>query len=147
MKKEDIEEELKEEGFDLDGMDEELFIQDIEGIDIGMSCDYTHPKWLFEILQESGVLEDEYRFEVMEAYMEIESFKSFANLVEERGDRWHYDINIYRGFDWEDYGKEMFECCGFHVLDRILDFIDFEAYGEYVGEYAHEYSNGIIEIL
>ena len=29
---EEIEEELKKEGFDLDGLDEELFIQDIEGL-------------------------------------------------------------------------------------------------------------------
>ena len=57
------------------------------------------------------------------------------------------DINIYRGFDWEDYGKEMFALCCYEIPDHIMDFIDFEAYGEYVGEYAHEYSNGIIEIL
>ena len=30
---EEIEEELKKEGFELNGIDEELFIQDIEGID------------------------------------------------------------------------------------------------------------------
>ena len=29
---EEIEEELKKQGFELDGIDEELFIQDIEGI-------------------------------------------------------------------------------------------------------------------
>ena len=31
---EEIEEELKKQGFELDGIDEELFIQDIEGIPI-----------------------------------------------------------------------------------------------------------------
>ena len=144
---EEIEEELLEEGFELDGMDEELFIQDIEGIDIGMSCDDTHPQWLFEILLDSGVLKDSYTFQVMEAYLEVEGFRQFAELVNNDGERWNMDINIYRGFDWEDYGKEMFELCCFEIPDHIKDFIDFEAYGEYVGEYAHEYSDGIIEIL
>ena len=145
---EDIEEELEEEGFELDGIDEELFIQDIEGIDCsGIRWDYEHPKTLFELLKESGVLDNSYLFEVMEAYIEVESWKSFRDLVEQNGERWSMDINIYRGFDWEDYGKEMFALCCYEIPDHIMDFIDFERYGEYVGEYAHEYSNGIIEIL
>ena len=49
---EEIEEELTKQGFELDGLDEELFIQDIDGISTnGLNCDYTHPKDLFELLQ------------------------------------------------------------------------------------------------
>ena len=48
---EEIEEELKKQGFKLEGIDEELFIQDIEGIDDnGTNWDYVHPKNLFETL-------------------------------------------------------------------------------------------------
>ena len=40
--------ELKKEGFELDGIDEELFIQDIEGIPSGCcNWDYTNPETLF----------------------------------------------------------------------------------------------------
>ena len=49
----EIETELKEQGFELDGLDEELFIQDIEGIyDNSINWDYVHPKELFETLKE-----------------------------------------------------------------------------------------------
>ena len=54
---EEIVEELKREGFELDGIDEELFIQDIEGIyDRSVNWDYMNPENLFNTLYESGVL-------------------------------------------------------------------------------------------
>lgn len=54
---EEIEDELKKEGFELDGIDEELFIQDIEGLPSDCcNWDYTHPKDLFELLQEADVM-------------------------------------------------------------------------------------------
>ena len=64
---EEIEEELKNQGFDLNEIDAELFIQDIEGIDARNNWDYENPKKLFEILQESEVLTDDYKYEVMQA--------------------------------------------------------------------------------
>ena len=64
----EIETELKEKGFELDGLDEELFIQDIEGIyDNSINWDYVHPKELFETLKESGVLDNDYKYEVLTA--------------------------------------------------------------------------------
>ena len=51
---EEIEEELKKQGFQLDGIDEELFIQDIEG-DWGFSGDYMHPERLFKIYKEGDL--------------------------------------------------------------------------------------------
>lgn len=53
----EIVEELKKEGFELDGIDEELFIQDVEGIeDRSVNWDYVNPETLFNTLKESGVL-------------------------------------------------------------------------------------------
>lgn len=49
---EEIKEVLTSQGFELNGLDEELFIQDIEGLELN-NCDKTHPKWLFEILEKS----------------------------------------------------------------------------------------------
>ena len=66
---EEIEEELERQGFQLDGIDEELFIQDIENLDLeGENTDYMSPQHLFETLYESGVLLDADKFETMEAF-------------------------------------------------------------------------------
>ena len=144
---EEIEEELKNEGFELNGIDEELFIQDIEGIDTDNNWDYEHPKYLFEILHESGVLEDSYKYEVMQAYIEVRCFEEWKDLVNSRGNHWDDDITIWKGYDWADYGKEYFENCCYNIPESLIDFIDFEAYGKYIGDYnAEEYENGIIEI-
>ena len=62
---EQIEEELKARGFKLDGIDEELFVQDIEGLPSdGTNWDYVHPKGLFKMLKESGVLDDPHKYSV-----------------------------------------------------------------------------------
>ena len=144
---EEIEEELVKQGFKLDGIDEELFIQDIDGLDCkGLNCDYTHPKRLFETLNDSGVLTDSYKFEVMEAFLELRNYEDFEDLVDSHGSNWNDDIYMYKGFDWYDYGKEMFDCMCYKLPDSLEDFIDFEAYGKYIGYDAEEYSNGIIEI-
>ena len=62
---EEIVEELKRESFELDGIDEELFIQDIEGIyDRSVNWDYMNPENLFNTLYESGVLTNDYKYTV-----------------------------------------------------------------------------------
>jgi len=146
---EEIQDELKKQGFELDGIDEELFIQDIEGLP--SSCanwDYMSPQKLFETLYESGVLEDTYKYDTMSAFLEVRCYSDFEELVGSRGCHWDDDIRIYKGFTWEDYGHEMFECCGYKIDERLLDFFNFEGYGEYIGQcYAEEYSDGIIEIV
>ena len=51
----DIVKELKKQGFQLKGIDEELFVQDIEGIPSdGINQDYVHPKTLFETLKKAA---------------------------------------------------------------------------------------------
>ena len=148
---EEITDELKREGFDLNGIDEELFIQDIEGImSDSANWDYISPKTLFETLYESGVLNDEYKYEVMNAYLEICNFDEFEELVNNKGDRWDEDIYLYKDYDWEDYGRAVFEDCGFdaEVPEELQDFFNFESYGRSHGEcVAHEYSGGLIEIF
>ena len=61
---EEIEQALKKQGFRLKGIDEELFIQDIDGIpSSGTNWNYIHPKDLFETLKESGVLDDNSKYD------------------------------------------------------------------------------------
>ena len=64
----EIKEELKKQGFELNGIDEELFIQDIEGMPSSAAdWDYTNPEHFFNVIKESGILKSDYNFEVMEA--------------------------------------------------------------------------------
>jgi len=147
----EIADELKKEGFILNGIDEELFIQDIEGLPSNCcNWDYTNPEKLFETLYESGVLENERQYDVLMAFLEVRSFDDFERLVSSHGSRWDDDINLYKGFDWEDYGREMFEVNGYaeEIPEHLQDYFNFEAYGEsmrYDG--VEKYSGGIIEIL
>jgi|GEM_PF-358118 len=141
--------ELKKQGFDLNGIDGELFIQDIEGLPSNCATwDYMSPKTLFNTILDSGVLECSHKYDTMMAYLEIYNFQDFTSLVDSNGGNWDDDIHLYKGYDWDDYGREMFDCCEERGLsDRLQDFFDFEKYGEYMGsDYCHEYSEGIIEI-
>ena len=142
---EEIEEELKKQGFELEGIDEELFIQDIEGIeDNYVNWDYVHPKNLFETLKESGILNDDYKYKTFEAFLEVESFSEFERRVEDSGDRWDDDIYIYEDYSWYDLGYYHLHDC--HQIPDYLDnYIDYERYGEEFSYSGYsEYSNGII---
>ena len=146
---EEVEEELKKEGFELNGIDEELFIQDIEGLPSNCcNWDYTHPKELFELLQEADVIDNSYKYDTLLAYLEVRSFNEFKDLVSSHGSRWDDDIIIYKQYDWADYGKMVFDNYCYQIPEQIENFIDFEAYGQYMGsDCAEEYDNGIIEII
>ena len=145
---EEIEEELQQEGFELDGIDEELFIQDIDGLPSNIcNWDNTHPKNLFELLQDADVLDNNYNYEVMQAYLEVRNFDDFETLVSSRGSKWCDDIHLFKHYDWSDYGKMIYEEYGYKIPEQIENYIDFEGYGQYMGsDYAEEYSDGIIEI-
>lgn len=146
---EEIEEELRSEGFELDGMDEELFVQDIDNFPSdGERWDYIHPEWLFNLLKEADVLTNSYKYDVLMAFLEIRSLNEFRDLVERYGSSWDDDIILYRNYDWEDFGREMFENMGYQIPEDLLNYFDFKAYGEsFQYDDIHEYSDGLIEIL
>ena len=143
----EIEEELKKEGFQLDGIDEELFIQDVDNFpDCNINWDYMHPKRFFETLKESEVLNNSYKYETFEAFLEVESWDEFERRVDDKGSDWDEDIYLYKNRDWYDLGYEFLHEC--HQIPDFLDnYIDYERYGEeFKYDGFQEYSNGIIEI-
>ena len=144
----EIAEELKKEGFCLEGIDEELFIQDIEGItDHSVSWDYQSPEKLFNTLYKAGVLTNDYKYEVMQAFIEVRSYSDFEELVEKKGENWDDEIHIMEGYSWYDYGREVFENYYSNIDDNIANFFDFAGFGEYMGDgYVSKYSDGLIEI-
>ncbi len=144
---EEIEEELKKQGFDLNGIDAELFIQDIEGIDASNNWDYENPKTLFELLQEAEVLTDDYKYEVMQAYLEIRTFDDWKRLVDRYGNNWDSDIILYKNRDRYDLGYELLNE-SYQIPDYLDNYIDYEKFGEELRYDGYEdYSEGIIAIL
>lgn len=144
---EEIAEELKNEGFELDGIDEELFIQDIEGIPSNAAnWDNVDPKELFETLYESGILDDDYKYKVFEAFVETFSYDEWESKVNCNGDSWNDDINIYENMDWYDLAYEFMHDC-YEIPDYLDNYIDYERFGRDLSfDGFHEYSNGIIEV-
>lgn len=144
---EEIATELELEGFELNGIDEELFIQDVEGIpDSSINWDFVNPEELFNTLKESGVLDDDYKYETFTAYLEIESFKEFESLVDSYGLSWDMNIVLWKNYDWYDIGYHYLHDCN-DIPDYLDNYIDYARYGEeFSYDGFHEYSEGIIEI-
>ena len=147
----EIEQELTKEGFELKGIDEELFIQDYEGFDGGFNCDCMHPKTLFDILQKAEVLTNDNKFNTMEAFIEVRDWDEFVERIDDKGTSWDDEIYIYKGYDVYDYGKELWSQFGYdyNLPEYAKNFIDYEKFGqnEIDNGNAEKYSNGIIEIV
>lgn len=144
---EEIEEELTKQGFELKGIDEELFIQDIEGVS-GFNCDYMHPKRLFQILKDAEVLENEYKYKTAIAYIEAMGWADFETLVEQKGSNWDDDIYFYENATVEEVLEEMVESCynlDFSRLGWISNYvtIDYEQMAR-DSDHLHEVEDGVI---
>ena len=146
----EIVEELEKEGFELNGIDEELFVQDIENFICGNSVnwDYVNPQELFELLKKSGVLDDEDKYEKAVIYCDIEGYHYWQLQVENYGDDWDADIYLYPNMNWEDLGYYFIHEVDCIEIPKCLEnYIDYKRYGEefsYEGFY--EYDGGIVEI-
>ena len=144
---EEIEEELTKQGFDLNGEDEELFIQDVDGLPT--MGEYESPQAVFETLYESDVLNDASAHEAFDIFCEVRGWDDFKHIVDSHGANWVDYVYIYPGYDWYDLGREMFEQTYPELLehDVIDNYFDFEAYGEsFQYDTFERYSNGIISI-
>ena len=57
------------------------------------------------------------------------------------------DSSVVAALSVAAYGREMFNNCGYQIPDELLDYFDFEAYGEsFKYDGIEEYSEGLIEI-
>lgn len=119
---EEIEKELENEGFDLDGEDAELFIQDIEGFpDVD---EYTSPRQLFDLLKESGCLESKTMMRCAVAFVDYFGFNEFVQLVDARGYNWANSIVFYEGKTLLEVAEEICTVC-YDIPDEIAGYIDF----------------------
>ena len=144
---EEIIEELKNEGFELEGIDEELFIQDIGGVPgDSTNWDYVHPKQLFETLLESGILDDDYMYDVFTAYLEVNDLDDWDNLVSSRGRHWDDDIILYRNQDMDEVAYNLMHEC-YEIPDYLENYIDYSSFArDLIYDGFHETSKGVLEI-
>lgn len=146
----EIAEELKKQGFELDGIDEELFIQDCEGIS-GFNCDHMHPEELFNICKESEILDCSWKRKTARAFLEVEGWECFRERVEEYGGDWDQDIYFYENKTVEEVLEEMVEECypdlSFEKLGWLGNYveIDYKSMARDSDGY-YETSDGVLEI-
>ena len=143
----EIEDELQNHG--IDSYDGEWMLLDVENLPgYDKRWNDWDPERLFNLIKDSEILEDSYKFDIMEAYVEVRSLDDFANLVDSKWRNWDEDINLYEGFTWCDYGRMVYKNYGYKIPTEIENCIDFEKFGKsFEGAYsAYEYSNGIIEV-
>ncbi len=145
----EILEELKKQGFQLDGIDEELFIQDVENFPANAgNWDYVNPQELFETLKKSGVLDDINKYEKMDAFCEVRSYDEWEKRVNEYEEDWDDGVYLYPDFDWYDLGYHFIhEVNCVEIPECLESYIDYKRYGEQFSfDGFSEYNNGIIEI-
>ena len=111
--------------------------------------DNTHPQEIFELIKKSGVLDDEYKYELMEAYCEVRSFDEWARLVDDYEDNWDRDIVFYQGQDMYDVAYNLVnECYDLErMLGNLVSYFDYNAFARDLSYDGYEEtSNGVIEI-
>ena len=143
-----IKEELKKEGFKLNGIDEELFVQDIEGMpENSENWDYVHPKDIFELIKSSGVLDDEYKYDLMQAYCEAASFDEWAERVRFHEDDWDSDLILYRNRDMEDVAYELMHEI-YEIPDCLENYIDYSRFAQDLSFDGYtETSKGVLQVI
>ena len=145
---EQIEEELKKQGFKLEGIDEELFIQDIDGLPSDCcNWDYMSPKRLFEILMESDVLYCDYKYEILQAFWKLKTSRTLKASLTHMAQIGIWTSTSLKIGIGNDYGRDYYQTCNGEISSDMDNYFDFERYGEDVGyDTAHKYSEGIIVI-
>ena len=139
----------QKQGFELDGIAEELFVQDRENFPANVgNWDYVNPQTLFETLKKSGVLNDDDKYEKMGIYYDIEGYDAWVRLVDQYEENWDDDIYLYPDFDWYDLGYYfLHEVDCIQIPDCLDNYIDYKRYGEQFSyDGFHEYDGGIVEI-
>ena len=73
------------------------------------------------------MLDDEYKFEIMQAYLEVRSFKEWEGLIEKYDDSWDMDINLYTNQSMIDVAYNIVEEC-YNLEGPLANYFDYEAF-------------------
>ena len=91
-------------------------------------------------------MDDDYKYDVFEAYLEIYSFSDWENRVDSRGSRWDDDIYLYRDRDMEEVAYDLMHDI-YEIPDYLENYIDYSSYARDLSyDGFHETSKGVIEI-
>lgn len=141
----ELREELKKQGFELDGIDEELFIQDADGLLAGLP-EHANVFEVWRVLEESGIFCDNYLAERFEAVAEVHGWtEAWRRLEDDDLD----DVTIWKGSSLEDVAWELAqEYIDRDATDFLSRYFDAKAYARDLSfDGFHEFSGGVVEIL
>lgn len=94
-----------------------------------------------------GVIDGKDKYEIFEAFCEIETYDDWERRVEQYGSNWDTGIYLWKDYDWYDLGYEFIHEGDRDIPDWLDNYIDYKRYGEeFSYDGFHEYTNGIIEI-
>ena len=140
----ELREELEAQGFELNGIDEELFIQDAEGLLDGLP-EGSNVFEVWRVLDDSGIFYDDFTAERFEAVAEVAGFHDAWLRLENDGLR---DVNIWHGFDLEGVAWELAQ--DYLCADKtgfLSQYFDIDAYARDLSfDGFHEFSGGVVEI-
>lgn len=147
-----LEERLIAEGFEPYGADSGmLYVEYLKWSDYSWTLSLRHhytPFEVFTTLQDSGVLDDTTNLTtVAQAYIEVFGFASFVDLVNNLGSHWDYHMHYYECWDWEDYGRQLYELRHEHIDEDTERFFDFAAYALDNSENIHRVNGGLLEVF
>lgn len=142
---EQVKAELVKEGFKLDGIDEELFVQDIDGLnDNGVNCDFLNPQTLIEWIYNNDILENlDLTNKVIEA---VGLSDAMGTNIE---DCYFYEFDGW-GSKWTQLAIKLVDEGG--LLDNVPEFVrmyfDYKTFGRdlEIDSNYYDVSDGILEI-
>ena len=101
---------------------------------------------MFETLLEAGILDDCDLYELFEAYLEVNNFSDWENLVSSRGSHWDDDIILYRNQDMDDVAYNLMHEI-YEIPDYLESYIDYSGFARDLSyDGFHETTKGVIEI-
>ena len=94
------------------------------------------------------MLENDYKFELMQAYLEVRSFKDWQDRVEELEEDWDDDIYLHSQQSMEDVAYNIVQDCnGDKLSEPLASYFDYTRFADDLGfEGFTETSYGVIEI-
>ena len=95
---------------------------------------------------ESGILDDDYLYEMFEAYLEVNNFDNWENLVSSRGRYWNDYIILYRNQDMDDVAYNLMHEY-YEIPDYLDNYINYSSFARDLSyEGFHETTQGVLQI-
>ncbi len=91
-------------------------------------------------------MDDEYKYDLMQAFCEVRSYDEWADCVKNYGDDWDRDIILYRNQDMDDVAYNLMHEI-YEIPDYLENYIDYSGFARDLSyDGFHETTKGVLEI-